>query len=357
MILRASLSPECFINTSQDSNISSLMVGILISLEKNCEILVDDQLIVPSITRILNSTQWPLTHRKKAKELLERIRHNKRIIRSPHVSNPSQTPCTSSDCRQIAALIENKNPDVLITPNKCHSFFLPHIKPSITELTSPTEYHFSKFHSNTQQIQQYSKAEGEVDIIWAENMIFSPIFRNAKHIKIIDRYIGRSICSLDPSVTPKLDQQYIDTLEWLCDIHQKSLIKNGKQDIGTFEIWCGVQKNHLSQKSIQDCAKLLSDWEKHMNNKGVKLKVHLKLEDHNNTMEHARYLITEQMGISIECGFALLLPDQKMSRFGKTPKKDPRLLRDFLITIVDIENIRRITSHLSRLTDISLQVS
>ena len=67
-------------------------------------------------------------------------------------------------------------------------------------------------------------------------------------------------------------------------------------------------------------------------------------------MPHARYLITDQIGILIERGFDLLWTDQQMRDNGLNPSNDDRPIRD--VTISRISEPNKIEAAVRKLPDL-----
>ena len=158
-----------------------------------------------------------------------------------------------------------------------------------------------------------------------EEKVLIPIFDRAKHVKIFDRNIGHI-------TKGTLPDNYRLTLEWMINIFTQ-LSSEGER---TFEITSGVDTRFSdSTKNTGDIVDALRQFESEVKDKhGFPIKVNIKKETHDNQLPHARYLITDQIGLLIERGFDLLWGDQKMKHKSLDPQQDDRPIRDFDIKLI-----------------------
>jgi hypothetical protein len=144
-----------------------------------------------------------------------------------------------------------------------------------------------------------------------EQEILVPLLRDAKHVKISDRYIGRSI------LTQNADQ-YKLSLEWILNI----FVQKSRQP-GIFEIYSGFYTQpHPNQPppDVVGAKVALRQLETDLQKIYPNFRLIIKNEKRCHQLPHDRYLITNQVAISIGRGFDLLL-DKRSSLY-------PRRMRD-----------------------------
>ena len=149
------------------------------------------------------------------------------------------------------------------------------------------------------------------------------MFRYAKHVKIYDRYVGRSI------VQPKNAPKYKSMLKRLLNV----FVKNSRQ--GIFEVYCGFKKEGNTKVKVEEAKSKLKELRKELKKIYPKSKLIIKDEKKEEECQHDRYIITEQLAISMGRGIGLLSeellsPEDVLLDFNIAFCSDPgEMERDF----------------------------
>lgn len=304
MLYRTVISPSVFNITESNSYQYSLVINLLKDLDKNCLLLEDENSILRN--KIMNYLNlWPVKFRKPAKALIKQLRDkNNRMVK---VNLSSNIP---EDCGYIfnhlasnfeiqAALYSQ---GCCVKNEKSKKFFI-----------KIEDYSISKFSDKIRELgirlshQEWTQGK-------FENQVLVPIFKYAKHIRLYDRYIGRTILN---------NRRYTNTLNWILDvfIRESNYMKPGVKITVNFEIYTGllVGGYGVLESEVNDYINEIKDLEEQLGNKlksakeNATVKIILKRENGNlaNSPQcpHARYLFTDQIGLFIDRGFDLLSND------------------------------------------------
>lgn len=305
------------------------VLSFLRDAEENCVVLVDSN--TPSSTstelmKILDS--WPHKYRVKAKCLLARLRQRKRFVSATGYASASS--CEESTCKYAIGIAQQNQPDAILVKDEC----LAEIRSLLnqTQIITPKNYQISQFSDLRRDSRRVRVPCGTISQLSAESKIFGPVLRYATHVTIIDRYIGRSVPSEGTGISA-LSTDYQQSLQWLCEMYQKSVAQRGIKSIATFEIWCGLQSKKLSTTAIDAAVAALRGWESKMKAQGIPgFTLHIKKECNDSEFPHARYLITDQLALLVERGFELLR--------SMVPNGSTRSLRDCEIALIpDLERV------------------
>lgn len=342
MLFRTIVSPTIFNGVPEDvsaqKSFCNTNIQLLYDLTENCVVLLDsDKSISQAIIDAIE--QWPVKFRKPAKELIKELRNKNRLVIAPKEYTVCSY-CNIDYCQQCIGIALACLPNAIFTTEDCcqcvKNQSLP-IRPIDT-----TEYSISRFFQHRRQISPLTLNNREWNQEKFEEKILIPLFRDAKHIKIYDRMIGRATKDFIP-------QHYKNTLEWVFDIFlQESSSRSGR----IFEVYSGLDTRYLSNQKITDIKNLLRQFEADMQ-RIYSFPFTLKLKEESGReqeMPHARYLITDQIGVLIERGFDLLWTDQQMRDNGLHPSNDARPIRD--VTISRIAEPNKIETVVRRLPDL-----
>ncbi|MEH2157269.1 MAG: hypothetical protein V7K66_23960 [Nostoc sp.] len=342
MLFRTIVSPSVFNGLPKDvsaqKSFCSTNIQLLYDLTENCVVLLDsDKYISNAIIEAIE--KWPVKFRKPAKELIKELRIKNRLVISPKEYTLC-SQCNIDYCKQCIGIALTCSPNAIFTTEDCcqcvKNQSLP-IRPIDT-----AEYSISRFFQYRRQISPLTLNDREWNQEKFEEQILIPLFRDAKHIKIYDRMIGRATKNFIP-------EHYKTTLEWVFDIFlQESSSRTGR----VFEVYSGLDTRYLSHQEIIDIKNLLRQFEADMKRR-YSFDFTLKLKEESGRgqeMPHARYLITDQIGVLIERGFDLLWTDQQMRDNRLNPSSDDRPIRD--VTISRILEPNKIESAVRRLPDL-----
>ncbi len=344
MLFRTIVSPSVFNGLPDESSAQkffySTHIQLLYDLTENCVVLLDTE---KSISKeIIEAIEkWPVKFRKPAKELIKELRNKNRFIVAPKEYTLC-SQCNIDYCKQCIGIALTCLPNAIFTTEDCcrcvRNQNLP-IQPIDT-----AEYSTSRFFQYRRQISPLTLKNGEWNQEKFEEQILTPLFRDAKHIKIYDRMIGRATRDFIP-------KHYKITLEWVFDIFlQESSLRSGR----IFEVYTGLDIRSLSNQDINitDIKNVLRQFEANMQQR-YSFPFALKLKEESGRdqeMPHGRYLITDQIGVLIERGFDLLWTDHQMNDDGLNPRTDDRPIRD--VTISRILQPNKIEKEVRKLPDL-----
>ncbi len=309
MLMRIILLPSV-VSTIPENQIGVyiLTIKLLQELEKNGIILVDDR---NSIKTALSEgiSKWPEKFRIPAQKLLKQLWKKNRFVEvSLHEDLPIH--CENKICQPCIKIAKEYLPLAVLARHVCNQCANKHLlELPIVKIVDIEEYAIDDYFRSKLDDRGCILSNGEWKQDKFEQEILIPLFRDAKHIKIYDRWIGRSI------LTPNGDK-YKLTLEW---IHKVFLEKSRLGLSGIFEIYTGCQ----STADLSDTITALRQLEIEIQKIHANFKIIIKNENNKGQMPHDRYLITNQVAIAIDRGFDLIL-DNRNTNY-------PRRLRDLRI--------------------------
>ena len=298
-------------------------VSLLHDLCENCIVLVDnDNITTHELYQTLRD-KWPQKFRKKGLKLLTRLRQLKRFVKIVDDYTLSDK-CSEIPCQHCVGIAQKFSPTVILAGGSCFKCATAQIsKPS--EVVDITEHTMSRFYEHRKSYSSIKKTNSEWTQRDFEEKVLIPIFYRAKHVKIFDRNIGHITKRTFPD-------NYKLTLEWMLNIFMQFPFEGER----TFEITSGVDTRFLySPKNTEDIVYALRQFESEVKDKsGFTIKINIKKETHYNQLPHARYLITDQIGLLIDRGFDLLWGDRKMKHKSPDPQQVDRPIRDFDIKLI-----------------------
>jgi hypothetical protein len=301
MLTRTIIFPCIFTSESFQSPSVTLLQDIL----KSGVIFLDyDDKMWNEILK--NIGNWNQDFKKEVQKILEQLDKNKRIVRlsiSEQIYNSCNNPLIGDCENQIQT---DKDFFALVALRR--ECVIP--KTINQKLTTIDKYVLSKLRDslNTSGFVLSSSEWRQDDF---EKKILIPLFRDAKHIKVFDRWIGRSV--------PQGQSHHQATLWWLVEVFQKfATIRTDT----IFEVYCGIDCRKLTQAKISGAVKTLRQFEAEMIKLFPYFKLFIKNEVSGNQLPHDRYLITNQTAIYIGRGFDL---------FVDTKESYPRRIKDVQI--------------------------
>lgn len=338
MMLTACLSPRAFaVPEGSSANAHcSLVIAFLRDLQDNGVVLEDEQAapgetdkksITHSAIREAIDT-WPQQYRSKVKTLFNALRVHNRFVKIPKA--PSAATCENRPCQYAIGIAGSRQADALLVSDDCKNSVKKALQK--TEVFTAESYALSDFNERLKKCMEQRISSGELTQSQAEQRIFGPLLRYAKHLKIIDRYIGRSVPARE-SGSARLGEDYKRSLEWICSIFRD---KSERWSSGSrVEIFSGIDVQKISPNDLQASIQALREWEQEMIKKGYGgLKLYLFEENHKNEMPHARYLLTDQIGILVDRGFDLLLSANQMRTKGSSKASNERQLKDCAFAVI-----------------------
>jgi hypothetical protein len=328
-IVKVAVSAEALRNPTADARIEKLRYGILETLLKdlvhNGVIAVDSQgLIVEQMYK--NARDWPGSYRTRLMELLKRLRESSRFFKT-HGGYLESARCVLDGCRHSTRIAIGTKLSALLLADDCTTCTA--LALSTSEIVALSDYPSSALASHLQSCRAFRLQSGQWSKSEFEERFLRPLLSTAKHVKIFDRYFGRTIYSRE-SDSVSLRPSYTESLEWFFDIFVQECSKRN----GVFEIYCGFEPDGKRPEILRSVKKHFEEWRLELNRKfNYPLKVYIKSEKPGAQMPHARYLITDQVGVLVEAGFDLFLPDGEMRARNLRPNIDARPIRDVEISI------------------------
>ncbi len=294
-----------------------MVIRLLQDLENNGVVLLDDtQCIRASLLQDIS--KWPVKFRKKAEVLLTTLKKKNRFV-EVSLKGEVQATCKNKPCQQGIRIAKIYSPPAILTSQGCNQCAHAQlVLVSSVEVIDLAEYSVSDLFESHLKSSNRILSNGEWNQDKFEQEILIPLFRDAKHIKIYDRWVGRSAMT---NPHGQIADNYKLTLEWILDL----FVRESRLGVnGIFEVYTGLDTRRSKPKVPTFVASLRS-FESDMRKaySFPNFEVNIKEETQADQMPHERYLITNQVAISIDRGFDLLL-EKRTSPY-------PRLIRDVCI--------------------------
>lgn len=296
MLVRTVLLPSVFTAIPEnESSLYRVVITLLETLAKNGLILVDDQECIQKLL-IAGIEEWPQKYRKQVKVALKRLNEKNRFVKV-YIKNESLLTCINKPCDQCIQIAHDFCPTAVMTRQECFSCAEQHLKlfNTVKVFNISEDSIYDLFPSD------YTLKKGEWTQQKFEQNILIPLLRDAKNVKIYDRYIGRSI--LAPNAT-----KYQLVLEWIIDVFIR---ERGSKLNGVFEVYGGFDIR-IRKNEIKSAVDKLRNLENELQKKYPNFRLVIKKESKESQMPHDRYLITNQVAVSFGRGFDLL--------YGSSPK-------------------------------------
>jgi len=311
MLIRTTLLPSVFTFLPGDTAaVYGMVIGLLQDLKQTGLILVDDEKCIYNALA-QGVDKCPVKFKKKLQEILKELNKKNRIVPAP-LQGEVSSKCSDKSCQYCIKIAEEYNPIAVLARQNCNLCAKKQVAhlPTV-RVIDVDEYTIDDAFCSLLYPRDRVFDHGEEEQHKFEQEILIPLFRDAKHVKIYDRYIGRSILQ-------KNADNYKLALEWILEVFVRESRKPN-----FFEVYSGCRtqfhRNQLPRDTSRDEAalrQLETDMKKIL--PGFKLIV--KNETYNKQLPHDRYLVTNQVAVSVGRGFDLLL-DKRSSLY-------PRRLRD-----------------------------
>ncbi len=328
ILLPSALSTEN-LKAGQDSAYCDSSVRILDDLIQNCFLLVDEGGVIEKELFNAVRNSWPIQYRKRGLERLTLLRCRGRFVRLAQIRYDLVQDCTKIACKHGVGISLKNETDALIVGENCHTCAKAYLKevrpPCQTDIVNAwAEYSLSNFYKK-RRIMRIILKNGEWTKKNFENNILAPILRFAKHVKIIDRQIGRTA----RKDKEELSENYFRTLHWIIQLFSDISTVNNR----TIEIYCGIiadkdkrTKEPSNKAELRNKLNALETFERNLQpelkKKGITIRVYKKKELLGKEVPHARYLTTDQqIGYNIDRGFDIL--------------RDDNMIRDVDVSVCD----------------------
>jgi hypothetical protein len=192
------------------------------------------------------------------------------------------------------------------------------------EIISTPLYPTSRlFLSRRSRLSIYA-ADGEWNQTRFESDILVPLFRDAKHLKIVDRYLGRTYFE---NGLYAIKDGYRRTLDWVISTFAQATDPSRPHDI---QIHAGLGPKRRAAADVANAAAAFRSYAQQLSTTtSLPVSIHL-YQERPGQLLHARYIITDQAGIMIDRGMDMLWSDAQM-RAAHLATTAPRPLRDFAL--------------------------
>jgi hypothetical protein len=307
MLVRTILLPSVLRANSENQTADyGMVIRLLQDIEKNGVLLVDDTNCIKA-SLLQDIPKWPVKFRKKAEVLLKSLKKKNRFVEVSLKDEVTAT-CKNKPCQQCIRIAKIYTPPAMLASQDCIECAKAQLESvSSVKVVDVAEYCVSDFFESHLNLSDRTLSKGEWKQDKFEQEILIPLFRDAKHIKIYDRWIARSVSNFpNPG---QISDNYKLTIEWILDVFlQKSRWGVG----GVFEVYSGLDTRKKSNAEVHTLVTELRKFESHIQHSFPKFKLMLKQETKTDQMPHERYLITNQVAVSIDRGFDLLLDKRKI---------------------------------------------
>lgn len=336
---------SCISDDSKSSAFYALVIRLFQSILRSGLLVVDDDhIVLTSLQKVIQS--WPTKFSFKATELIDKIKDQQKIALLSHIDsqsflhqpkNNTCVVCEESIRKSCLICIKGfeflMERDVILLSEDCKKWITEKVNLVNDErLIVLEEYPMSEAITSKLDHEGYSLKYNEWDKKSLEKEVLTPLFQDAKHIFIYDRWLGRE------SIHPKFSN-YQKFIEWIADVYfKRTRYKTGEKAKGNFEICCGIlpdliktgikrqqeeEKNDIDllveeqEKLIKkevillDALKRIKELEKNLQERIPNASIIVKYEDSRKQLRHNRYLITNQSGICIDRGFDIFSNKEK----------------------------------------------
>lgn len=306
---------ECPADSSDPGLFCGSIVGILKDLCANGILLVDGEgRILDAINQAIDS--WPspaaATYGTHARRLLLKLYKDNRIVSikeyAPHGSAANEA------CRAALGIHFAENPDALFVAANCRCG---------AECTTASErclnvstYGISQFESRRREFHDgLVLGAGGMSKKAFEDAVLRPVFRRARSVTIIDRYVGQVEDEHKPF---RLADRYASGLSWVFQSFAKYSNPAEKR-----EFTVATQIPVAMERASKEKARSLRSWAKNVSEEyGIVLQMDIRQAERGRGMGHDRFLVTDQVALHVSRGFDLLRPDGRLRDTTIRPQKD-----------------------------------
>lgn len=148
-----------------------------------------------------------------------------------------------------------------------------------------------------------------------EDTVLRPVFRRARVVTVIDRYIGQVE---DPGRPFQLADRYASGLAWI--IESFAIYSQSTEER---EFTVATQIPFERRRASRAKADALRSWARGMSKKhGVPIRMDIRQAEEGRGMAHDRFLVTDQVALYVSRGFDLFRPDGKLRDTTIRPQYD-----------------------------------
>lgn len=293
---------------------------LLRSMMNNCVILEDAHQSVATIL-FKHIEQWPIKYRRPAFELLKQLQLRHRFVPVPLATCLSG--CAQDACSHYAQLAQAAPEAPVIVPDVCHCTSL--CRSDNKRYLTAAEYFLSSYSTAHQEGACIDLAHAQWSAERFEQEVWSPLFRNATRVKLIDGQLGKSLSTAfrkNPSTfhnrvdLKDLVPNYAFGLEWIFE----QFLKHSRRP-RHFELLTTLNVRGYGQRTPEvvtdlrnTVAPLRRVAQRLSQQHHFELRIDVLLPTRDTVFRHDRFLITDQTMITIGRGIDLLDPRTRRVR-------------------------------------------
>ncbi|MBO1346268.1 MAG: hypothetical protein EBE86_002175 [Hormoscilla sp. GUM202] len=237
--------------------------------------------------------KWPPKYSKKIQTILKKIDKTNRFVELD-IDDTINTNCPQQQCQSYIRITTQHLPEFVLARLNCYSCAKTQMADIFSvKVVNSDEYAIEDEFCAVMEKSDRVFAKG-VKLKQFEQEIILPMFRYAKHVKIYDRYVGRSI--VQKNNAPK----YKSMLQWLLKVFANNSRK------GCFKVYCGLETEKLSKSKVDEAKIKLKELEENLKIIYPKIELSVKEETKEEQFQHDRYIITDQLAISMGRGICLV---------------------------------------------------
>lgn len=294
MIIKQVHIPQAYFVSSDDQgNLASKSLIAALRDVKDAGVLLVDPGGAMMREMRLGLATWSTDNKKGIQELLKQLVLRKRFV-VPDVTYSAESGLPDP-CAHAVGIARVSTPEVTVMPKTCIC------RSECISSASACQVDAYLTHDACEQVRQIrhvSLAYNQWSRVKVNQEIWNPVMTYAKHVKIIDRWIGRHV--VDSGV---LRPGFRDGLEWVVEQYAKNSVRRAS---GLFEIITGFGPRPASG-SDRRAAKILQQFGEQLTRQyGHKIDFVFKRESDSSQLPHSRYLFTDQVALVIDPGMDLL---------------------------------------------------
>jgi hypothetical protein len=250
--------------------------------------------------------------------LLKRLADTGRIVTLRH--SGGMTGCTDG-CNGLRAVARDHRPMVAICGGACCAEL-----GAVTSSVDVASYVGSPSNDRLRQRDRRS-AQARSTEDWLEAEVLVPILRYAQSATIFDRQIGRS---LQDERVPRwrVKEGFDRTIRFIANAYMRESRVPGRSIRIVTGLW--------SDRDFDRPLDILMRWEEELRGAypAVQVSLVVRGEQRREQLDHDRYLVTNQIAMSVSRGFDLLFSDREMTDKGLDPARHPRPIHSATFAIM-----------------------
>lgn len=263
-------------------------LGVLLDAGRNGVLLVDDDgLMLGAMVSAI--AEWPEKYQKKGRKLLESLAKSNRVV---HVAADCAEGESDHPCGVAEAVSQRYSHDYLVTPSRCLC------AGSRTLCQSERAVHLEEYcFTFSDRFREPTLIYGSNDKDKFEKEVLASVFRAAKTVRMVDRYIGNAE---QAGLAYRVPENYARGLRWVAEC----LAKYSDRERFVEATVVSQYQSGLNRAGRSIVDETYSAFVAELRGQlGVSIGVQLVDPGR---LPHNRYLITDQVALDIGRGYDLL---------------------------------------------------